>query len=164
MPINVHVHDPHATAGVPINDLVFLTLGLSSHGRAKCLGEDLVFEMMNCMGVPNSFDKQSLVQSYNQLYTQALLIHSPLRKKIQGWALQSGGYLPLIEGEGTEGARFSNHESSILNPDPPRAIESNQVLTGSRLETVNHDPRISQTQDPTSRFAKWADAEKKPKP
>ena len=87
--------------------LQFLTAGRPHCCRAKCLGEDLVFEMMNCMAVPNSLDKDSFVQSYNQLYIQALLIHSPLRKKVIGWALQSQGYFALVEGAtGTGGSRF----------------------------------------------------------
>jgi hypothetical protein len=85
----------------------FLTAGSPHCRRAKCLGEDLVFEMLNCMAVPNSVDKDSFVQSYNQLYIQALLIHSPLRKKVIRWALQSQGHFALVEGAaGTGGSRF----------------------------------------------------------
>mgnify|MGYP001033135311 CR=1 FL=1 len=38
--------------------------------REKVLGEDIIFEALNCMSVPHSLDSKSIVRSYNQLYVQ----------------------------------------------------------------------------------------------
>ena len=64
--------------------------------REKCLGDDVIFELLNCMGVPYSLDKNNVVRSCDQLYVQAMLVHNTMRDKIKEWALQSQGYVAIL--------------------------------------------------------------------
>jgi hypothetical protein len=64
--------------------------------REKCLGDDTLFELLNCMSVPYSLDKRNPVRSCDQLYVQSMLIHSTLREKVKEWALQSQGYFAIV--------------------------------------------------------------------
>ena len=63
--------------------------------REKCLGDDSLFELLNCMSVPYSLNRMNVVRSCDQLFVQAILVHGILRDKIGTWALQSQGYFAV---------------------------------------------------------------------
>lgn len=74
--------------------------------RQKRLGEDVMFELLNCMSVPFSQDMNNVVHSYGQLFVQSILLHGILRDKIKAWASSSQGYFPIMDAQDSSRARF----------------------------------------------------------
>ena len=66
--------------------------------REKCLGDDVIFELLNVMSVPYSLYKANPVRSCDQLYVQGMLVHGILGKKVLEWAASSQGYVAARPG------------------------------------------------------------------
>jgi hypothetical protein len=77
-----------------------------SFTRQKRLGEDVLFELLNCMSVPFSQDMKNVVHSYGQLFVQSILLHGILRDKIKTWASPSQGYFPIVDAQDSSRTRF----------------------------------------------------------
>jgi hypothetical protein len=81
--------------------------------RQKRLGEDVMFELLNCMSVPFSQDKNNVVHSYGQLFVQSILLHGILREKIKAWASSSQGYFPVVDAQDSSRTRSVSPFSQI---------------------------------------------------
>jgi hypothetical protein len=64
--------------------------------RERVMGEDVIFDKLNCMSVPHSLDPNSIVRSYDQLFVQAMLLHSIAVNKVKQWAIKSNAYVPFV--------------------------------------------------------------------
>ena len=98
--------------------------------RQKCLGEDVIFQLINCMSVPYSIDKDNVVDSYDQLFIQSILLHGILRDKIKVWANASQGYLPIIDLEGEN--HFVKWESAEGDPELCKKVKWPLIKRSSR--------------------------------
>jgi hypothetical protein len=93
--------------------------------REKCLGDDVIFELLNCMSVPYSIDKNNEVRSCDQLYVQAMLVHNILREKIKDWAQQSQGYVAILPDplSQIDGNHFVKWADAQNDPDMVRRVK-----------------------------------------
>lgn len=91
--------------------------------RSRCLGEDTFCHLLGRCSVAHSLDQGVLVYSYGQLYTQALLVQTMLRKKVQDWASRSHGFVPFRGGDDSE------NDLNSVKPD-----------TFAKWEDVEGDP------------------------
>jgi len=98
--------------------------------RQKILGEDVIFQQINRMSVPYSIDKGNVVDSYDQLFTQSILLHGILREKIKVWALGSQGYLPVIDSNGEN--RFVKWEAAQGDPELRKIVKWPLIKRSSR--------------------------------
>jgi hypothetical protein len=85
--------------------------------REKVLGEDIIFDKLNCMSVPHSLDPNSIVRSYDQLFVQAILLHSIAVNKVKEWAIKSNAYVPSVN----SGFSGVNDASSTTELGVPQA-------------------------------------------
>lgn len=84
--------------------------------RSRCLGEDTFCHSLGLCSVSHSLDQNALVYSYGQLYIQAMLLQTMLRKKVQDWASRSHGFVPIRGGHDSEKDTFSKWEDVEGDP------------------------------------------------